>query len=188
MARARGFLGPGPVEEHIAHALAFARAWGAPPPAQALDLGSGGGLPGLVLADLWPGTAWVLLDASERRTTFLAEVAPPSVTVRRARAEEAGREPALRGAFELVTARSFGPPPVTAECAAPFLRPGGRLVVSEPPDGADRWPAEGAALVGLVPLRRTVTAVGSFQVLVQERPIDDRFPRRVGLPAKRPLF
>ena len=110
------------------------------------------------------------------------------MTVVRARAEEAGREPALRGTFALVTARSFGPPPVTAECAAPFLAPDGRLVVSEPPDGADRWPAEGAAILGMELLRRTTTAAGRYQVLHQLGPVDDRFPRRTGLPGKRPLF
>ena len=72
-ARRLGFLGPGPVEPHLDHALAFA---GAVPeaPARALDLGAGGGLPGLVLAALtWPQTSWTLLDAQRRRTEFLED-------------------------------------------------------------------------------------------------------------------
>ena len=115
-------------------------------------------------------------------------MAPPNVTVVRARAEDAGRDPGLRGAFGLVTARSFGPPPVTAECAAPFLAVDGRLVVSEPPDGADRWPADGVALLDLELLRRTTTAAGRYQVLRQRTLVDERFPRRTGIPGKRPLF
>ena len=56
-------------------------------------------------------------------------------------------------------ARSFGPPAATAECAAPLLRPGGALVVSEPPGGAgDRWDADGLAALGLA--RETTEVVG----------------------------
>ena len=56
---------------------------------------------------------------------------------RRPAAEAAGHDPLLRGQFDLVTARSFGRPAVTAECAAPFLRREGLLVVSEPPDSPE---------------------------------------------------
>jgi 16S rRNA (guanine527-N7)-methyltransferase len=156
-----------------------------------VDLGSGGGVPGLVLAARWPSASVVLLDASERRTAFLsdaaARLAPGRVTVCRARAEDAGRDPALRGLADLVTARGFGPPAVTAECAAPLLRVGGRLIVSEPPEGPGRWPWEPLAEFGLAPLRE-IRAPAAYAVLVQVDPCPDRFPRRVGIPAKRPRF
>jgi 16S rRNA (guanine527-N7)-methyltransferase len=90
-----------------------------------------------------------------------------------------------------VVARSFGSPAVTAECAAPFLEVGGILVVSEPPDrGASvRWPVEGLADLGLAP----VASGGhrgrfGYQVVEKQVPTPDRFPRRTGIPAKRPLF
>ena len=72
-ARQRGFLGPGPVEPHLDHARAFAVA--VPDvPARVLDLGAGGGLPGLVLAvECWPTARWVFLDAQQKRTDFLRE-------------------------------------------------------------------------------------------------------------------
>lgn len=192
-ARDLGFLGPGRVKPHLRHALAAAAA--APvPPLRAADLGSGGGLPGLPLALLWPESTWVLIDAHERRTAFLEEAATTlglgdRVTVRRQRAEEAGRDPDLRGAMDLVVARSFGPPPVTAECAAPLLRVGGRLVVADPP-AADptRWPVDGVALLGLVAIERIHLDDASFQILGQESVVSDRYPRRVGIPAKRPLW
>ena len=66
-----------------------------------------------------------------------------------------GREPGLRAGFDGVLARSFGRPAVLAECAAPLLRVGGWLLVSEPPrsdleDGQDvRWPAEPLRQLGL---------------------------------------
>ena len=160
----------------------------------ALDLGSGGGLPGLVLALTWPGSAWTLLEVNRRRAEFLGEAATrldcsDRVQVVRERAEVAGRDPAHRGAYALVVARGFGPPAVTAECAAPLLRSDGILLVSEPPEGdGARWAKAGLGLLGLVPEQVAHTATGTYQRLRQASPCPERYPRRVGVPAKRPLF
>jgi 16S rRNA (guanine527-N7)-methyltransferase len=180
------------VEDHVRHAAAFVVAVGAPPD-RGVDLGSGGGVPGLVLALEWSTTTWVLLDASERRTEFLTDAVDElgltgRVEVRRARAESAGRDPACRGHFDLVVARAFGSPAVTAECAAPLLRTDGVLVVSEPPAPSDRWPAEDLALLGLEALGRSGLPDAGVQVLQQVRPCPERYPRRVGIPSKRPLW
>lgn len=191
--RAVGFLGPGPVEDHVVHAHGFAEAVGEAPGC-VVDLGSGGGVPGLVLADRWPDTRFLLLDSMERRTDFLRDAVDGlgwagRVEVLRARAEVAGRDDRLRGWFDVVVSRSFGPPPVTAECAAPLLRTGGLLVVSEPPDGAQRWPEAGVALVGLQWDRRhQATSGAGYAVLAQASPCPARYPRREGMPAKRPLW
>lgn len=197
-----GFLGPGPVEDHLAHAAGFAEAvevavggvvatterlWAA-------DLGSGGGVPGLALAWRTPGWRWTLLDASERRTAHLRWAVErlslgDTVEVVRERAEVAGRDPGLRASLDLVVARSFGPPAVTAECSAPLLRVGGRVVVSEPPGGdGGRWPAGGLAVLGLEGGPVVTGVAGTFQILVQATACGDRFPRRTGMPEKRPLF
>src|SRR5665647_1662241 len=162
-----GFLGGMAIDEQIDHALGFRRAVEAElnrPPTSALDLGSGGGIPGLVLTAVWPATQWVYLDASERRTDFLREEVErwgisERVKVVRGRAEEMGRDPTLRGAFDVVTARSFGSPAVTAECAAPFLRLGGLLVVSEPPDTdpPGTWRVGGPAGASRAPSARPPT-------------------------------
>jgi 16S rRNA (guanine527-N7)-methyltransferase len=126
--RRLGFLGPGPVEDHVLHSKGFLIPMGDMEPSfEALDLGSGGGLPGLVLALSLPSSKWTLLDANERRTDFLRKAASDlglgsRVQIVRARAEVAGRDERLRSVFSLVTSRSFGPPAVVAECAAPFLR------------------------------------------------------------------
>ncbi len=196
-----GFLGPGPVSTHVDHAMAMAAAcessFPEPPDGRVLDLGSGGGLPGLVLIERWPKASLVLLDSNRRRCGFLSDAlrqlgAGSSCIVICERAEVAGRDPALRASVDLVVARSFGLPGVTAECAAPFLKPGGALVVAEPPAGgenigADRWPREGCALVGLAP-EHALQMPTRFQVLRQITPCPDEYPRRVGVPSKRPLF
>lgn len=192
--RQRGFLGPGPVEQQLDHARAFAVAVDVAP-TWALDLGAGGGLPGLVLAsEFWPACRWAFVDANARRTEFLAEAVSAlglddRVEVVVERAEVVGRDPTCRGRFDLVVARSFGPPGVVAECAAPLLRVGGELVVSEPPEVADRWPAAGLGQVGLGPAE-PVTATETVHLvrMPQLSACGDRFPRRTGVPAKRPLF
>lgn len=187
-----GFLGPGPLQPQIEHARGFAST-GERTPDSFLDLGSGGGLPGLVLALEWPQARGVLLDAMVKRTEFLRTACvrlgiADRVEVRCGRAEDAGRDPALRGRFDLVTARSFGPPAVTAECAVGFLEVGGELVVSEPPeDDEARWPADGLAELGL----EIVQSPTPERRFVRMRSIEvapDRYPRRVGVPGKRPLW
>lgn len=185
-----GFLGPGPVEPHIDHARAFLRALVPIGPSRALDLGSGGGLPGLVLALETPAVEWVLLDASERRTAFLDRAVADlglgdRVTVVRDRAEAAGHGP-LRAAFDVVVSRSFGPPAMTAECGGAFLRQGGSLLVSEPPvpDADERWPAAGLARLGLV--RGALD--GGIQRVDLGDPWPDAFPRRWNAVVKRPLW
>ena len=188
--RALGFLGPGAIAEQRRHAEAFTALLPAEP-ALAVDLGSGGGLPGLVLAAALPGTRWVLLDAMAKRTAFLHEMVQElgwqeRVDVVTGRAEELARE--RRGTVDVVVARGFGPPAVTAECAAPLLRLGGALVVSEPPGSAgERWPADGLAALGLA-LEAAVTGPPAFIRLRAVEPCPARYPRRNGVPAKRPLF
>jgi len=187
------------VEPHLAHAAGFgevlaATAQTAEEGGVAVDLGSGAGLPGLTLALSSPGGRWILIEASSRRAAFLREAVvglgiADRVEVLEERAEVAGRRPALRARVDVVVARSFGPPPVVAECAAPLLRPGGLIVVSEPPGGDPlRWPEAGLRRLGLVPGPVMAAAGATFQILVQDTVCSDRFPRRTGVPGKRPLF
>lgn len=192
----QGFLGPANLDDAVVHARWFARTVGTP--RSFVDLGSGGGVPGLVLASCWPQAQAALVEVQERRAVFLEGAVDrlclgSRVRVVRQRAEEAGHDETWRGRSDLVVARSFGRPAVTAECGAPFLRVDGRLVVSEPPAaGQDRWERTGLALLGLEPLATVHVGdghlVGSYRVLRQACLCPSRFPRRVGVPTKRPLF
>jgi 16S rRNA (guanine527-N7)-methyltransferase len=208
-ARNLGFLGAGSISRHVEQSRAFAAAAEAilarrsaryqeasGSPHAVVDLGSGSGVPGLVLALHWQSTAFVLVDANLRRTGFLLRAVQElglttRVMVVTQRAEDFGRTPSRRGGFDLATARGFGRPGVVAECAAPLLGIGGLLVVSEPPRGSTgapgRWPTESLAELGM----GEAELVGSdyrFAVVTQERMCPLRYPRRVGVPAKRPLF
>lgn len=150
-----------------------------------------------------------LLESSERRCAFLSNCVEglgwtSKVDVSCGRAEAQGRDAALRGTFDAVVSRSFGAPAVTAECGSPFLRVGGVLVVSEPPldnprhqppggsagSGeleSSRWPASGLRRLGLK-LVELVSTPFHFAVLEQKSPCPAEFPRRDGVPAKKPLF
>lgn len=191
-AHAAGFIGADDLESHIAHARAFARALEGEP-GRFLDLGSGGGLPGLVLGLEWPLAEGVLVDRSRRRAGLLqaaiAELELGSrVRVICGRAEELGHDPELRERFDVVTARAFASPAVTAECGAAFLKLGGRLVVSGPPGVSveERWPTERLEPVGLGEALLVVVDGASFAVLAKSAPCDPRYPRRI--PSKRPLW
>lgn len=187
-ARAVGFLGPGPLRAHLDSARGFAAAL--PAGAERLvDLGTGGGVPALPILRDTPGLRGTLVEAMAKRATFLtwalAELGLGNrVDVVRERAEVAAHDPAHRGSADVVTARGFGPPAVTAECAVGFLRVGGWLVVSEPPEERHRWPTDGVGQLGLGPAERR----GSFVRLQLVAPPPADVPRPTRNLVKRPLF
>jgi 16S rRNA (guanine527-N7)-methyltransferase len=200
-ARHLGFLGPGPVDAQIARSAGFAVA-ARKVPKLAIDLGSGGGLPALVLAANWPTSRWLLVDSNQRRCAWLSEALRRLGTADRCdvvcdRAENVGRG-ASRHSADLVTARSFAPPSPTAECAAPLLRLGGDLLVADPPASSvpgvadGRWSIEGLSLLGLqLDYTYVVTTFGgpvTVSRLTAASECPTVYPRRVGVPFKRHLF
>lgn len=199
-----GLIGPGDVDAHIRHSSGYGAIISAFLPGEAtrsapriLDLGTGGGIPGLVIGVEHAEWLVTLLDGSTKRCGLLAswiaelDVAA-TVTVACGRAEELARRADLRGRFDVVVSRLFGTPAVTAECGGPFLRSGGLLVVSGPvvtgpEDCGERWSSEGVRQLGL----EVIDEVGApyrFTVLKQSAPCPERYPRRTGVPSKRPLF
>lgn len=181
-AQRAGWIGSGPVDRHIRHAQAFLRAF-PEPCATAADLGSGGGLPGLVLALDTPDTRWTLIDASVRRVDDLARAVREldiggRAEVVHGRAEQLAHDERFREHFEVVVARLFGPPAVTAEIAAGLVAPGGRVVVSDPPTASgDRWPAAPLAELGLRRRPDPEPAPVSLTVLDKFAPVPASVPR-----------
>lgn len=195
--RERGFLGPGDPEVHIQNALGFASAIGTG--ADVVDLGSGGGVPGLALLARRPDLRVVLLDSARRRTDFLTEAlvalaeVDPGIEGRSevvwGRAEDLARDQKNRGRFEVVVARSFGRPAVVAECARPFLCSGGRLIVSEPPAADEaRWPVASLEVLGLRVAEFYRSANSGFVVLEAVGDCPDGLPRRAGVAERKPAF
>lgn len=163
--RERGALGEPSLVGAVAHAESFVAAI----PADCLhllDLGSGGGLPGLVIAARLPHIHVTLVDRRERRMDLLRRACArmefgDRVIVRTGDVRQLAQLGELSGSFDAVTARSFGPPLWTLRCAHPFLRRGGSAIVSEPPPADEtgtipaglvqvelRWPPEAVRGLG----------------------------------------
>lgn len=164
-----------------------------------IDLGSGAGLPGIPLAVRRNDLRILLLDSSRKKIEWAVEAARrlglARVEGRVERAEVAGRDPALRGRFDAAVAKGLAPLPVLVEYAAPFLRPGGRLVAQKGRDAAAEV-AEAAAAMDAVGMRlvevrpyRLPGASDDRHIVVVEalRPCPERFPRRTGVARRRPL-
>ena len=104
-----------------------------------LDMGSGGGLPGLPLKMVMPGLNLTSVDAVAKKISFQKHVirtfALTGAIARHGRLEDLGQEPALAGHFNLVVARAFASLPDCLRLARPFLLPGGRLIAMKGPEG-----------------------------------------------------
>jgi 16S rRNA (guanine527-N7)-methyltransferase len=165
-----------------------------------IDVGTGAGIPGLVLKIALPALQVTLLDATRKKTDFLADVVRElgleAVRIVNARAEEAAHDPALREAFDLVTARSVARLAELAELTLPFCRVGGLVVAAKAADVSDEVEAARFAireLGGASPRVLSAVAPGAAppdsMVLIRKlSPTARRYPRRPGLPHPRPLM
>lgn len=162
-----------------------------------MDLGTGGGLPGLVLAVQHPDVAWTLVDATAKKVAvvqrFVDELELDNVTVIAARAEALAAAADHRGQYDGVVARALAPLPTLTELARGFLRPDGLLVAMKGP----AWGGEVAAAQGaLRTLRLSVMSTDRLQsparetwvvTMRAEGPPPAGYPRRDGLPKHDPL-
>lgn len=141
-----GALGPRPIDEVIAHAQAFVEAL--PPTARrVIDLGSGAGVPGLVVADARSEVEMVLVDRRAKRTDALTLAVAAlgwrsRVTVVCADVADLVRDTTHAATYDAVISRGLGPHETTLRMSAALVRSGGVVIVSEPPAGTpERWSA-----------------------------------------------
>jgi len=149
-----GALGAQPVKDMITHACAFADAL--PQSVQTcVDLGSGAGVPGLVIAIARPEIQLTLVDRRSKRTDALLRAVrvlgvSDRVRVLCADVEEVISQPEHLHGYDAACARGFGPPQQTLAWASALVRSGGSIVVSEPPPGSpDRWANINLGLLGV---------------------------------------
>lgn len=168
-----------------------------PSSGRVIDIGTGGGVPGLVLAIVRPDLAFTLTDSARRKTAWVQECVEllglPNVTVVTSRLELLGRDPQARERFDAVTAKALASLAVLVELALPLLKVGGKLIAYKGPAfDQERQQAEKALRL----LRGEITQVRELELadkayrlveVVKRAPTGSRYPRRDGLPQKSPL-
>jgi 16S rRNA (guanine527-N7)-methyltransferase len=162
-----------------------------------VDVGSGGGLPGLPLKIARPDLELALVESNRRKAAFLvracAELGLEGVTVVARRAEEAGRDPRLRESFDAAVVRALASTAVLAELCLPLVRVGGRLLAMKA--GAEREAESARAALERLGGRLEAVADapspsrerGQVLVVAKVAPTPEEYPRRPGVPARRPL-
>jgi len=143
-----------------------------------VDVGSGGGVPGIPLAVSLPDREVTLLEAIGRKCDFLREWAPPNVAVVQGRAEE--QQPDRYG---VAVAKALAKPPTAAEWCLPLVRPGGAVVLWVGPSADTDRIARVAEQVG----GELAESQDGLVVLRKVQPTPAGFPRRTGVASKRPL-
>ena len=166
-------------------------------PLRVIDVGSGGGLPGLPLKLARPELRLTLLEANQRKAAFLvqatAQLGLRDVEVVALRAEDAGREARHREAYDFALARALAPMRVLVELCLPFVAVGGRLLAMKADALAEAEAARGVIerlggeLVAVTPAASEARSLGQVVVVGKVRATPPEYPRRAGVPGRRPL-
>lgn len=179
---------------HIFDSLLLLPDLKADPNQRALDLGSGGGFPGIPLAICRPDMQWTLVDSVAKKARFLNEVAAEldlkNVTALSERAERLAHHPEHRESYHLVTARAVARLPVLLEYCIPFLRVHGYFAAMKGAQAAKEMKESRRAIERLsVKLMRKQDQPGGGQLLwfKKRRPTMDKYPRDVGIPGQKPI-
>ena len=161
-----------------------------------VDVGSGGGLPGLPIRIARPDLNVTLVEADQAKAAFLvracAALGLEGVEVLARRAEEVGQDPLYRETFDVAVARAVAPMPVLAELCLPLVRVGGHLLAQK--TEREDLAAAGRAIellggrlnrVAVAP--SAVRTAGTVVIIDKVRSTPPAYPRRPGVPSRKPL-
>lgn len=168
--------------------------------ASIIDIGSGAGLPGLPLKILYPELKLTLLEATSKKVSFLKhlvdKLALPDVAIINSRAEEAAHSSLYRERFDITLSRAVAKMATLVELTLPFLRIGGCLVAQK--KGVIKTEIEkascainllGGRLADIIKVPAGIITGDRYLVIVEKvKPTSPEYPRRPGIPAKRPLL
>lgn len=164
---------------------------------RAADIGTGAGFPGIPLAIMYPEAAFVLIDSLGKRVNFLEECKKQlkldNVTAVKARAEEAGRKDEFRESFDLVVSRAVASLPLLCEYCLPLVKEGGFFAAykSQKADEEVKNAEKAIEVLGgkLIDVYRKTLEGDDRTILMLKKvlPCPSQYPRKPGIPAKRPL-
>ena len=188
------------VQRHYAESLEIWRLLiesGPLEPSLVVDVGSGGGFPGLVAACVSRETRFALVEPLKKRARLLVEIAQalnlPNVEVHALRAEEAGRGP-LREAADIVTGRAVAPLTELLEYTVPLARSGGLIGLPKGSGLAEELARAGKAahLLGCdyletCPMRTEISQTLTLAMFLKSRPTPKPYPRKPGMPRQKPI-
>ncbi|MBC7328491.1 16S rRNA (guanine(527)-N(7))-methyltransferase RsmG [bacterium] len=163
-----------------------------------IDIGTGAGFPGVPLKIIEPCFSLYLLESNKKKIFFLKNLQKKlrlDFQILEGRAEDIARLPQFRENLDMAVARAVAPLPVLLEYSLPFLKIGGRLVSYKGPKAQEELASSGKALEilgGKIEkiIHCTLPIVGEKRVIIfilKERETPEKYPRRAGIPAKRPL-
>lgn len=185
--------------KHFLDSLSCWRAMRETPPGSLVDIGAGAGFPGIPLKILKPDIHMALVEATAKKTGFLLHMVQflrqEGVHVATTRAEEFGHMPAHRESFDWAVARAVAPLPVLVEYMLPLVKLGGHALAQKGKDAAAEVEAAKVAiskLGGELSDLKKVVVPGldedRYLVIIKKiSPTPETYPRRPGVPSKRPL-
>lgn len=157
-----------------------------------VDVGSGGGLPGLALKIARPDLEVTLVEADQAKAAFLVQAAAKlglEVEVVARRAEEAGHDARYRERFDVAVARALAAMPTLVELCLPLVRVGGRLLAQKTGNEQSAHAIEtlGGRLASVIAAPSQVRDRGVIVIVEKVAPTPDAYPRRPGVPNRKPL-
>ncbi len=163
-----------------------------------LDVGSGAGFPGLPLKIAYPALSLTLLEATAKKTAFLSHIVEAlglqDVEIVNGRAEEQAHIQQMREQFDAVVSRAVAKLPVLVELCLPFCKTGGLMIAQKGPEVEMELHEAQTAIDTLGGRVKDITKAGTHAVgggtvvvIIKERQTPTGYPRRAGMPAKRPL-
>ncbi|MCI0714496.1 MAG: 16S rRNA (guanine(527)-N(7))-methyltransferase RsmG [Chloroflexi bacterium] len=184
---------------HLLDSLSLLKYIDFPQNATVVDVGTGAGFPGFPLYFIRPDLHVTFIESVGKKTAFIEHIADKlhleNITILMARAEEAGQNSDYRAAFDIVTARALAYLPTLAEYLLPLCKVGGKCVAMkgksterEIEDAGYALEILGGKVSGVHEVRLPEVENSHYLVVIDKiSPTPDKYPRRAGMPSKRPL-
>jgi len=187
--------------KHFEDSLTCIQAWGEQPPHHLIDIGAGAGFPGLPLKIVYPAMQLTLVESVAKKTAFCQHIVTllglEGVTILAERAETLAQQPQHREQYDWAVARAVASLPVLAEYLLPFVRLGGHMLAQkgtltqtqvELQAAANAIHTLGGNLRTVLPVQAAGLEEERCLVIIRKAaPTPARYPRRPGMPTKKPL-